>query len=345
VLPEPRYFGVPALVRRQWEVEERRPEEHGRRRRERERSWGPPRAELTRRHLGVVALGFCAAAAVGVSVFGLYWTPERPLLIFLVPAVLLRRGRRYLLDFVPFAALLLLYGEFRGLAHVLHPHPFYRPQLDLERFVFGGHVPAVELQHWLWTSHTLWYDWSAAELLKLHFVVPSVLAFCLWVRRRALFYRFAATMLVLSFAGAVTFLLYPAAPPWAAGQTGLLQHVALLPPDRETVSSVTALPPSAMGNNISLAHAVPRNPYAAIPSLHGGYAFLVFLFVAALVWRRRGKLRLLLVSVGALYVLAQSFAVVYTGNHYVIDLVIGFAYAAGAFVLVQRVWTRLRLPQ
>ena len=345
MLPEPRYLGVPALVRRQREAEERRPHEDGRRRREREWSWGPPRAELTRRHLAVVAIGFCAAAAVGVSVFGLYWTPERPLLIFFVPAVLLARGRRYLLDFVPFAALLLLYGESRGLAHTLHPHPFYRPQLELERWLFAGHVPAVDLQRWLWTGHTQWYDWTAAELLKLHFVVPSVLAFCLWIRRRALFYRFAVTMLVLSFAGAITFLVYPAAPPWAAGQTGILSNVSQLPPDDATVSSVTATTQSASGGTLSLAHAIPRNPYAAIPSLHGGYAFLVFLFVASLVWRRKGKLRWLPISVGALYFLAQSLAVIYTGNHYVVDLLIGFAFATGSLVLVQRLWVRLRLPQ
>lgn len=345
MLPEPRYLGVPTLVRRQRQAEERRPQEQGARRRERDWDWGPPRAALTRGRLALVVLGFSLAAAVGVWVFGLYWTPDRALLFFFVPAVLLSRSRRYLLDFVPFAVLLLLYGESRGLAHTLHPHPFYGPQLDLERFLFAGHVPAVDLQHWLWTGRTLWYDRAAAEVLKLHFVVPAVLAFCLWVRRRALFYRFAVTMLVLSFAGAITFALYPSAPPWAAGQAGMLINVAQLPPDHATVSSVTATVPTAIGGNLSLAHAIPRNPYAAIPSLHGGYAFLVFLFVAALVWRRKGRLRWLVVSIGALYVLAQSFAVVYTGNHYVVDLVIGFAYAAASFALVQRAWVRFRLPQ
>src|SRR5262249_14017258 len=196
--------------------------------------------------------------------------------------------------------------ELRGVAHTLHPHPYYHPQLDLERFLFGGHVPAAELQRWLWSGHPHWYDRIVGKLLKIHFVVPAVLAFCLWLKRRAYFYRFAAAMLVLSFAGAVTFAIYPAAPPWAAHQMGILSNVAQLPPDRATVSSVTAIleapiPTGTNVNTISFAHVIPRNPYAAIPSLHGGYAFLVFLFVTTLVWRSRGRWRWLLIAAGALY--------------------------------------------
>jgi membrane-associated phospholipid phosphatase len=131
---------------------------------------------------------------------------------------------------------------------------------------------------------------------------------------------------------------------------GILPNVAQLPPDRETVSSVSAIigsptPAGTNVNNVSLAHVIPKNPYAAIPSLHGGYAFLVFIFVTTLVWRWRSKWRWLLIGAGAFYVAAQSFAVVYTGNHYVVDLVIGYAFATGALVAVQRAWRRFGLPQ
>ena len=55
------------------------------------------------------------------------------LLVFLAPALVLGRGRRYVCDFVPFALLIFAYAECRGLAHVIAPHPFYRPQIWLER--------------------------------------------------------------------------------------------------------------------------------------------------------------------------------------------------------------------
>src|SRR5205807_4795547 len=68
---------------------------------------------------------------------------DRYLLVLLVPALVLRRARRYLLDFVPFAVLMLVYQECRGLAHTLHSHPYYLPQLDAYKFLFGGHVPKI----------------------------------------------------------------------------------------------------------------------------------------------------------------------------------------------------------
>jgi membrane-associated phospholipid phosphatase len=99
------------------------------------------------------------------------------------------------------------------------------------------------------------------------------------------------------------------------------------------------------GAHWSFASLIPGNPAAAVPSLHGGYAFLVFLFVATLAWRRRGWKRWVPVGLAALYPLAQSFAVVYTANHYVVDLLIGFAFATAALLLVQRLWRRLGLPE
>jgi len=62
------------------------------------------------------------------------------------------------------------------------------------------------------------------------------------------------------------------------------------------------------------------NPIAAMPSLHAAFAALIALFIGA---RMRSRWRWLL----ALYPLAMGLTLVYTGEHYVIDIVIGFAYA------------------
>jgi PAP2 superfamily len=270
------------------------------------------------------ALAFVVAAAAVTWTDGLDWTPDRVLLVFMPPALVLGRARRYLLDFVPFALLILAYAECRGLAHVVSPHPFYRPQLWLEQHLFGG-VPAAWLQERFWHGRLRWYDTAAAKLLNLHFVVPPVVAFALWVRRRVLFYRFATGMIVLSFAAAVVFFVYPSAPPWAAGDAGLLDVVKLPPVD--DVSSLG-----------SATH-VPANPFAAIPSLHAGYAFLAALTVAGLVRRRSRVLAALCFA----YPLAQSVAVVYTGNHYVVDIVIGCLFAIGAYTLTGRIFRKFNL--
>jgi hypothetical protein len=301
--------------------------------------WGAPVAP-SRARAAAAGVALVAAAAAVTWQDGLDWTPDRMLLVFLVPALVLGGATRYLRDFVPFAILIFAYAELRGLAHVISPHPFYMPQLRLERALFGV-VPAQWLQQRLLDGTTTrWYDTLAGELLRVHYVVPPLLAFLLWTRSRALFFRFAAGMIVLSFAAALVFAAFPAAPPWAAAKAGLLPGVVKLPhPFTADVSS------AGLNAHSSLGTFVPGNPYAAIPSLHAGYAFLVFLTVASLALRFGGRFRWSLVALCSAYPLLQSLAVVYTGNHYVVDIVIGDLFAAGAFVLTNRTADRLGLPR
>jgi membrane-associated phospholipid phosphatase len=334
--PQPGHLGVAPLVGREWSLPEGKAYEYGEAYREGAEKWGPPREDLTRRMAALATVGLLGALAVAVWLFGLGLTPDRYLLVLLVPALLLRRARRYLLDFVPFAALLVIYAQSRGIAHLLRPDPHYVPQLNADKFLFGS-VPSESLQHWLWDGTQQWYDHIVLAVMRFHFIVPPLLAFVLWVKRRALFYRFAATMITLSFAGALTFLLFPAAPPWAAGEKGLLPGLIRIPHNPA---------PNASGAHgyhaISVSKLIDPNPYAAIPSLHAGYAFLCFLFVATLAWKTRW--RWWAIGLGVIYPLAQSFAVVYTGNHYVVDLLLGYVFATAALVGVWWVWRRRGLP-
>lgn len=76
------------------------------------------------------------------------------------------------------------------------------------------------------------------------------------------------------------------------------------------------------------------NPYAAVPSLHVGWAALVIVgvFAATRNWLAR---------LGAIAVFAlQSFAVVGTGNHYVLDGVAGIVVCAGGLAVA--VWLQRR---
>ena len=274
---------------------------------------------------------------MAVSQFSLGLTADRFLLVLLVPAVVLRQPKKYLVDFVPFALLLILYSTCRGLAHVIHPSPFARPQLSVERFLFAGHLPTVELQHLLGTARDSLPARSAVIMTRLHFIVPPLLGFALWVKRRALFYRFAATMIALSFAACLVFLVFPAAPPWAAAQRHLTPPLVHVTRPSATVSAGTSGLADA-----TVTRLIPKNPYAAIPSLHAGYAWVVFLFAAALAGRTRWRRPI--IGAAFLYALLQSTAVVYTGDHYVVDVLLGIAAATLAYLGVNRFWRAKHLP-
>jgi hypothetical protein len=123
-----------------------------------------------------------------------------------------------------------------------------------------------------------------------------------WVyRNRPNAFPLVRTTLIASTAIAlVGYVLYPAAPPRLGG-IGF----------DDTVSAHTGL------NLSSDVLGVFYNPYAAVPSLHFGYALLVGVALAVLAERRWVRV------VGAVYPVFMLFDIVATGNHFLIDATVG----------------------
>ena len=107
----------------------------------------------TRRRVATLVLGYLVGLGAMVLVKGVFLSADRYFLILLVPALALRTGRAYIRDFLPFIVLVLLYEEARGVAHLLHPSPFYEPMLLFDRWLGFGEVPTIRLQDWLWQGH------------------------------------------------------------------------------------------------------------------------------------------------------------------------------------------------
>jgi hypothetical protein len=149
--------------------------------------------------------------------------------------------------------------------------------------------------------------------LSMHLGVTG--ATLIWLFRRApATFVGVRTALVLSTAlSVVVFVVYPVAPP-------RLARISV----RDTVS----------GGLISLNHGLLHslyNPFAAVPSLHFGYALIVGIAVV------RHARRLISRAVGAGYPVFVLFTIVATGNHLFVDAAAGGAVvavgAAAAFAL------------
>ncbi len=81
------------------------------------------------------------------------------------------------------------------------------------------------------------------------------------------------------------------------------------------------------------------NPVAALPSLHAAFPMLLLCFF----WRKGLWVRVL----GVAYVLAMGWALVYGGEHYVFDVLLGWIYAVAVYFGVRRVranWKAGRTP-
>jgi hypothetical protein len=245
--------------------------------------------------------------------------PDLIAVFLLLFALFMARGLRFLRDWTPFVLLLLGYIALTGLVGGLTARAHVAFPIVADRRLFGGLVPTVWLQTHLYNpDHLRWYDYVSTLLYPMHFVVPLVIAFVFWMWRPQAYWRFVASYLVLCYAGFITYVVYPMAPPWWAYRVGQLPVVHLI---RDEVKI------GGIANPVTLAtRYFHPNPVAAMPSLHAGFPLLVWL-VLWRTWPRWGW-------AVVVYPLAMSFAVVYTGEHYVVDCLAGYVYALVAFVLV-----------
>ncbi len=149
-------------------------------------------------------------------------TPDRLFLILLFAMVIIGRTKDFLRDWAPFVGFIIGYELLRGFADSVGFSIHVSQQLNLEHRLFDpifGTIPTVWLQNHLFNpSHIHWWDVMTAIVDFLHFPVALLIAFFLWLRDRRRYWQYVVAFLTLSFAGFITYLLWPAAPPWWAAQ-------------------------------------------------------------------------------------------------------------------------------
>ena len=164
---------------------------------------------------------------------------------------------------------------------------------------------------WLGIPADFWYA-------SLHYLVtPAILV---WLfRSRAVHYRAARTWLMTStFMGLIGFTLLPTCPPrLLSASQGFVDTMAQYSSDGWWGGAASA--PKGLGHM--------TNQYAAMPSLHVGWA----LWCGVMLWRH-GRTRTARVA-AVVYPLLTTLVVMGTANHYLLDAVAGAAVmAAGLFL-------------
>ncbi|HZP55678.1 MAG TPA: phosphatase PAP2 family protein [Candidatus Saccharimonadales bacterium] len=242
-------------------------------------------------------------------------TPDK--LIFFLFFVFMAFGQATegLKRFGGFIILILVYESFRSIATQLNSHVNYTLAPSFDRTVFGN-LPTVYLQKWLWHGKVVWYDFVLYVPYFLHFVIPLGLGILVWKTRDKYFWQVMNTYLVVAFAGFLTFLLFPAAPPWLASQNHYIQPIVSI--STEVWNSL------GIHNFPSIYNHLRPNPVAAIPSEHAAWAILLPIFVRKLYgyrWAILASIYPLLIIVGTMY----------EGEHYFFDIVVGVGYAIAAY--------------
>ena len=148
------------------------------------------------------------------------------------------------------------------------------------------------------TSYTYWLSQFA--------VVGATL---LWVyfRHHERFAGFRNWLIAANLVGLIGYVLMPTAPPRMFPEWGFVDTLAQF-------SSI---------NHDSGLIASAANPYAAMPSLHAMDALIVGIVMAGVVRSRFVK------ALWLVWPVWVGFAVISTGNHYWLDVVVGFVLALG----------------
>ena len=328
----------------------------------------PPPRSRWRRIGWIASAAWLVALGLQITFLGIPLDREAVLIWIVAGITVLSIGRRslwtVLIDWLPFALVLLAYDFARGASVAISGYALWTPQLTAEKWLFGGVEPTVWLQSHLKYGYPAWWEAIIGICYASFFLLPYVVAGVLWLRSRAEFRRWVARFVGLSFVGVVVFILMPAAPPWAAAVCTKAE-VASMPADPPCIDRDPKLSPP--DNLLGVVHQLhpPAAPYverlsargwevlhlnvakvlldegqatvdpvAAIPSLHAGVTLLLVLFL----WRRvRRRWWPLL----AIYPLLMAFSLVYTGEHYFVDVLVGWALAILVTVVAGRIERRI----
>lgn len=269
-------------------------------------------------------------------------------------------------DWLPFALVLVAYDLSRGAATMIGRPTLWQWQIDADRWMFFGTTPTVWLQEHLKLPQPPWWEVVMSTVYMSFFILPYVIAAVLWLRDREEWKAFVRLFVGLSLAGLVIYSLLPAAPPWAAarcttgdvlgGPSGprCMYGSARGVPDGGILGGMQTTRDGAHGwverivgrgyDNLHLHSATALidqgqssvNLVAAIPSLHAAMTAAL----SAFLWTRVAKKwRPLLIA----YPLIMAFTLVYTAEHYVIDILLGWLLAAVVLVALRRYEAR-QLP-
>ncbi len=223
------------------------------------------------------------------------------------------RARYFVAGIVPYATAWFVFSFLRSFAdETLFAKTLNTQVVDFERWLFNGEIPTIRLQASFYTPGEihLW-DYYFTFIHWSYFIIPHAIALWIWWRSKREFQHYLIALTMTLFLGLVIYFVIPANPPWMAPEV-------IDSPSAPVVQRI--MEPIAMELGGGLYQAGYKivgesNPIAAMPSMHFGITFI-------LVWVARGR-GLGWEIVAWIYALSMGAALVYMGEHYVIDVVVG----------------------
>jgi inositol phosphorylceramide synthase catalytic subunit len=224
--------------------------------------------------------------------------------------------RKLILGFSIFIVYWVIFDYMKAFPNYQFNEVHIKSLYDFEVNLFGisSNQVLISPSEFCFQHSRIWVD-VVSGLFYLSWVpVPLAFAVYLFYKDREQFLRFALTFFLVNLIGFIIYYLYPAAPPWYPMQFGF----DFIPDTPGNTAGLIRFDQFFGVHVFQSIYAKSSNVFAAMPSLHASYPLL------ALYYGIKNKLR------GACILFAVTmigiwFAAVYTGHHYVLDVLAGIA--------------------
>jgi hypothetical protein len=242
-----------------------------------------------------------------------------------------RTARSFVTTWLPIFAALGAYDLLRGASDGLYQRAHVNPQLAFDKFVGFGMAPSERLQSWGYVpgQHHIW-DFATWLVYLSHFLAPLLVAVILWASGSSRTRLYALSVVMMSWLALATYAAFPAEPPWMSvphdgGHVVRVVHAMWSDVGVHRAANVFAADHQAASKY--------SNPVAALPSLHAAFPMVMFMVLRGI----RRWLDVVLV----VYILAMGTALVYSGEHFVFDVVLGWIDAVVVCTLLSRILVRV----
>ena len=243
--------------------------------------------------------------------------PDQLVLIFIFNSLYFvsKTTRRFITGFSVFILYWIIFDYMKAFPNfrynTVHIESLYHLEKSLFGFSWNG--ATVTPNEFFAINHTTWSDALAGSFYLCWIPVPLLFAGILFFKNRSYFFQFALTFFLVNLIGFVGYYVYPAAPPWYVAQKGF-EFIANTPGNTAGLGRFDAL----VGANIFAGiYSKSSNVFAAMPSLHAAYMLVVVYYSI------KSGMKKIYSFLFALIMLGIWFTAVYSGHHYILDVLAG----------------------
>lgn len=206
---------------------------------------------------------------------------------------------------------------------------------DAEKALFGIGAGASTLiaGEYFAAHHCAFADFMAGFFYLCWVPVPLAFAIYLYLKGdKRNYLRFSIAFLFVNLLGFCGYYIHPAAPPWYAMNYGFT-------PILNTPGNVAGLGRFDALLGIDIFHSIygkNSNVFAAVPSLHAAYMLIATVYAAI------SKQKHATTIVFAFICMGIWWTAVYTGHHYIIDVLLGILTAVLGIVILEKVLFKIK---